>query len=207
MVATSEGPGRALLPLLAWILGGAAVFGGAAYLVGGSVRLPISQLGLTGMGIALGGGFGGVLKLLAFSDAGPDRRESMTVDMGETGASTDVPEPRPADLFEASPAPLVYYDDAGEGPVVRAVNPAFEETFGVGARSVESAALGDALMVTDRAGDVVAAAAEGAPFRADLDCETTAGTAAFRIQVAAVTDAAGARGYVMYTSLADLEGG
>jgi len=97
---------------------------------------------------------------------------------------------------------VLYFDDSGDGPVVRAANRAFEETFGVGSEAVENAALADALMVTERADDLVAAAGEAAAFDAVIDCETATDDRPFRVRTVAVARSTGTRGYVLYTPAA-----
>jgi len=118
------------------------------------------------------------------------------VDMDETEA----PGPRPADLFEASPDPLLYYDTAGGAPVVRAGNPAFEATFGVADDTLDGTALPAALGAAD-GDDITSAATAGKELDAVRRCETADSAHDLRIRVVPVGD--GTRGYVMCTGPVD----
>jgi hypothetical protein len=180
-----------LLPLVLWLAGGAVV-GGLVGWGAATVFSPANTLIGFGFGFAIGGGLGAVSRLIS-DEAEPEPPESVTVSME---GQQDDPGPQPVDLFEAHPDPLLYYVDGGEGPVVRAANRAFAEAFGVSAGVVEGAALADALMVDGRASDVVDAAAEGGGFDEVLAGEEGG---EFRVRVAAVSDEAGARGYVLYS--------
>lgn len=192
---TATSQQREFFRLLGWILVSAVVGGTIGWGVSQSLAPAATTLALV-FGAAAGGGFGAVVRLFVFVEDEPHSPESVTLD---AGTSTDHPDPEPLDLFEGSPDPICYFDDVGEGPVVRAVNPAFEETFGVGAETVENAALGDALMLADRTEDVVAAAAAGDAFDAVLACETGERTLSYRVRTVAAADAVGTRGYVLYT--------
>lgn len=185
--------GDGALSVVGWLAAGALAGGAVGWAVATVVAPGIAGLGL-GLGLAVGGGFGAVLKLVVLDRTEPEPPESVTV----TGGA-ETPSPQPADLFEDHPDPVLYYDDAGDGPVVRAANGAFEETFGVTASAVEGSALADATMVVARTGDVVDAAAAGDGFEARLDCETATGVDPFRVRVVAVGDDAGTRGYVLYS--------
>ncbi|MHB9288149.1 PAS domain-containing protein [Halobacteriales archaeon Cl-PHB] len=182
-----------------WIAAGAVALGAVGFVTGTVVEGFLTPVLAAGMGIAVGGGLGAVVRLLAVGETEPTTPETMTVGNDGADRTTSQPEPRPADLFEHAPDPILYYGDAGDGPVVRAVNPAFESTFGVSANAVTDAALSDAAMVTERAADLDAAARDGGGFDAVVDCETPDGTRQMRIRVAA--DAAGGTtdGYVLYT--------
>jgi len=180
-----------LAPLVVWLAGGAVV-GGLLGWGAGIVFAPANAIIGFGLGFAIGGGLGAVSRLLT-DEADAEPPESVTVSM--EGEQAD-PGPQPVDLFEAHPDPLLYYVDEGDGPVVRAANPAFAEAFGVSAGVVEDAGLADALMVESRTGDVADAAAEGEGFDGVLAGEAGG---EFRVRVAAVSDDAGARGYVVYS--------
>lgn len=188
-----------LYSLLGWIGGGAGVVGVAFWGLGKVVSLPLPPELLLGFGLAVGGGLGGVIRLLAVGEQRAETDETVTFERGGAEGGESSSEPRPADLFEESPDPILYFDDSGDGPVVRAVNPAFEETFGVTVTAVADAALADASMATDRVDDLVAAAAAGEPFRATVPCETADGSRPFRITTATRSDEAGTRGYLLYT--------
>jgi hypothetical protein len=182
--------------LVGWIVGAAAVGGAIGYGVATLAAPDVLPIALV-FGIALGGGFGALVQVFALGETDPEKPESVTV-----GASSDEggsPDPQPADLFDEHPDPVLYFDDAGDGPVVRAVNAAFEDTFGVGTDAVANAGLADASMATERVDDVVAAAGEGEAFDAVLTCETNGETAPFRLRTATVTDGSGTRGYLVYT--------
>lgn len=177
------------LALVGWLAGGAALGSLAGWAVAAAVGAIGTPTGV-GVGFAVGGGLGTVLKLIVADEEGRTP-ESMTVSMdGEEG-------PQPADLFEIHPDPVLYYVDEGRGPVVRAANDAFAETFGVPASAVENAALGDALMVV-RGEDVVDAAADGSAFDGVLPSEAD-GSEAYRVRVAAVSGGAKTSGYVLYS--------
>jgi PAS domain-containing protein len=188
--------GDGLRAFLVWIVAGAAAFGVLGWAAATLLLPGLSATLLLGAGLAVGGGVGAGARFLATGEREPgEPGESVTVDMAEE----ERPDPQPADLFEASPDPILYYDATGDGPVVRAVNPAFEATFGVSVDSVTEAGLADALMATEGADRIVAGAADGEPVDETVACETADGTARFRVRVAAVDTARGTRGYVLYT--------
>lgn len=201
LVAGVADEGLGLRDHVMWILG-AAVAGGAAGWGGATLAAPQVRTIALGFGIAVGGGFGAVARSLAAAET-TAQSESVTVDATE--AKTETPEPRPVDLFEDHPDPVLYVEDAGEGPVVRAANAAFEETFGVGTEAVENAALADALMATDRVADVVDAVADAGPFDAIVTCETAGDPRPFRLRTVALGGGAATRGYVLYTPVGDGE--
>ena len=190
-----------LLTLLGWIAGGAGIVGVLLWGIATFASLSVAPELMLAAGIAIGGGLGGVVRLLSVEEEPQDTAETVTFERSAGGSDDSGPEPRPADLFEGSPDPIVYYDDSGDGPVVRAVNPAFEDAFGVASGAVEDAALGDALMLAEGVDDLVAAAAAGTAFSATLACETAAGEQRCVVRLASVSDEAGTRGYVLYTPL------
>lgn len=167
-----------------WIAAGAGVFAALGWAVatvaGFPPRLPV------GIGIALGGGIGAGTRYIAAAEEA-EEGESVTVEMDRA----DDPEPEPADLFEASPDPILYYDAAEAGPVVRAVNPAFEGTFGVDTAALAGTPLAEGLMAD---GEVAAAVAAGESADA-VACNTDAGEKRFDLRVAPVGET---RGYVVY---------
>lgn len=192
---------RGAFVLVGWIVGGSAVLGGAFWGLGQVVSLGVPPELLLAAGVAVGGGLGGVVRLLGGEEDSEVPDETVTFTRGSSSESGGTPDPRPADLFETSPDPLLYFDNSGDGPVVRAVNPAFESVFGVTSTAVEDAALGDANMVTDRSDAIVRAASTGADFRATVDCETADGEDTCAVRLATVTDDVGVRGYVIYTPI------
>ncbi|EMA20255.1 hypothetical protein C442_12131 [Haloarcula amylolytica JCM 13557] len=105
--------------------------------------LGLSEQVTVGLGLALGGGLGGVSYLLVTDSPGEATDETMTV-------SADVertPEPQPVDLFDGHPDPVLYFADEGHGPVVRAANEAFGTTFDVPSDRLDGTALSEALLV------------------------------------------------------------
>lgn len=176
-------PGLVGSVALGAVVGGAVAWAGAGF-VSGLVSPGVA----VALGAALGGGLGSVVSLVGSEEATAGE-ESVTVEMDD-----GTPEPRPADLFEDHPDPLLYYTDSGAGPVVRAANAAFEEAFGVPAASVSDAALADALMVAEGSDDIVDAVASDAPLDRVVTCETPDGTERYRLQ----RIGSGADGYVRY---------
>lgn len=165
-----------------WIAAGAGVFAALGWAVatvaGFPPRLPV------GIGIALGGGIGAGTRYIAAAEEA-EEGESVTVEMDRAD------DPEPADLFEASPDPILYYAPAEAGPVVRAVNPAFEATFGVETATLAGTPLAEGLMT---GGDAAAAVAAGESADA-VACSTDAGEKRFDLRVAPVGEE---RGYVVY---------
>lgn len=198
ILAVGADDGLGLRTQLLWIFGAGALGGVLGYAIA-TLAAPTATTLALGFGIAVGGGLGAVVRLLAVGDTEPQEPDDVTVSSRRTEPST--PDPQPVDLFEENPDPVLYFDDSGDGPVVRAANRAFEETFGVDSEAVENAALADALMVTERADDVVTAAADAATFEAVIDCETATDEQSFRVRTIAVARGNGTRGYVLYTPL------
>lgn len=189
-----------LTPLVGWLLGGSLLGAALGYVATvWFTGFPLATEGGVGLGIALGGGLGVVSNLVAADarDGDVEAVESMTVDMD----ADDSPSPRPADLFDGHPDPILYVADEGHGPVVRAANDAFTEAFGVPADAINGTPLDEALMATDDAtgssavSDIVDAAAAGERFDTVLACQTRDGETRFRIRTAG----RGADGYVIYT--------
>lgn len=187
---------RSLRGLVVAIAVGAVVVGAIAWLASGILGGPLSTGVAAGLGIAVGGGLGSVIWLLAVGEEEPERPEEVTVDMGE---DEDLPEPEPADLFEASPDPILYY--GGPEPQVRAVNPAFVETFDVEATAVEGVPLADALQVGSGSAALVDAATAGRAADETLPCETGDGTVELRVRVIPVGSGDRPAGYVVYGPL------
>lgn len=186
-------PDSDLAEVALWIAAGCGVAGVAGWAIATLFLVEVPPTAGLGAGIAVGGGLGAAVRLLVF-EKGDSQAETMTVEM----ADGDAPEPEPADLFEASPDPLLYYHGTGDGALVRAVNPAFEERFGVTEAGVDGVALADAVRVSDP-DSVTAAATGGEQFDAVLRCETGEGIQEMRVRVVPV----GKKwGYVVYTELA-----
>ena len=183
---------------LLWILASALVGGGLGYGIA-TLAAPAATTIALGFGIAVGGGLGAVVRLFVVEDA--DAVEPDEVTVSSSSAEPSVPDPQPVDLFDEHPDPVLYFDDSGGGPVVRAANRAFEDTFGVGSEAVENAALADALMATERTEDIVAAAGDAESVDAVVDCETAGDERPFRVRTVAVARGNGTRGYVLYTPL------
>ena len=120
----SPQPGS-LLTVVGWIAVGAVSLATVLAVLDTVVALPFSREVAVGLGLALGGGIGGAARLFrpATRAESPDR--TITVD------ATETPKPEPADLFDGHPDPVLYYVAKGHGPVVRAANDAFGETFDV----------------------------------------------------------------------------
>lgn len=192
-----------LTALVGWLVGG-SLFGGAlgyglTVVVTG---VPLATQGGVGLGIALGGGVGVVSNLLA-ADAGAaddaaDTGESVTVDMD----AEDAPSPRPADLFDGHPDPVLYVADQGHGPVVLAANDGFGATFDVPVDALSGTPLAEALLATEDAASSADVStvldAATAQNQADvvIDCQTPGGATPFRLR----TVGGGADGYVLYSA-------
>jgi len=131
-----------LAAAVGWIGAGAISVATVALVVQSVVGLALSQEVTVGLGLAMGGGLGGVSYLIATDD---DERvdETMTV----STEPDPTPDPQPADLFEGHPDPVLYFADEGHGPVVRAANEAFGTAFDVPADRVGGTALSEALLV------------------------------------------------------------
>ena len=128
-----------LAAVIGWIGAGAVVLATVALVVQSTLSLGLSEQVTVGLGLALGGGLGGVVYLLLTDSPG----ETVTV-------STDTeptPDPQPVDLFDGHPDPVLYFVDDGNGPVVRAANEAFGTTFDVPADRLTGTALSEALLV------------------------------------------------------------
>ncbi|WP_277541857.1 nitrogen regulation protein NR(II) [Haloarcula laminariae] len=181
-----------LLTVVGWIAVGAVSLAIGLAVLDTVVVLPFSREVAVGLGLALGGGVGGVARLFRPGALAESPDQTMTVDV-DTDAS-ETPTPEPADLFAGHPDPVLYYAAEGHGPVVRAVNTAFGETFDVPTDRLEGTPLPEALLVTgEETVDAEAVTAGG--LDRIVDCETTVGTARFRLR----TVANGETGYLLYT--------
>lgn len=182
---------RGMAALVGWIVAGAVLGGLGGYAIAVVMGAPSTAAVAAGLGIALGGGIGGISHLLSTDDPETVDDERMTVDM----ASESAPEPRPADLFDDHPDPVLYVTTAGTGPVVRAANAAYAEAFDLPAATLEDAPLGDVLVATEDVDGVVEDLAAGEAVDVVLGFETPDGERRFRVRsVAATTD-----GYLLFT--------
>lgn len=179
-----------LLAVVGWIGAGALALAGFMLVLDSVADLPLSRTVAIGLGLALGGGIGGVARLFRPGDDGETADETMTV-------SVDQPEstgPEPVDLFDGHPDPVLYYANEGHGPVVRAANEAFGETFDVPADRLAGTPLPEALLVT---GDstVEADAVTAGSLDSVVTCGTVTGPRRFRLR----TVDGEQTGYVLYT--------
>ncbi|WP_324664113.1 hypothetical protein [Haloarcula sediminis] len=177
-----------LLTVVGWIAVGAVSLATALAVLDTVVVLPFSREVAVGLGLALGGGTGGVARLFRPDTRTESPDQTITVDAPET------PSPEPADLFDGHPDPVLYYVAEGHGPVVRAVNGAFGETFDVPTDRIEGTPLSEALLVSGEETVDAEAVTAGGLDRV-VDCETTAGTERFRLR----TVESGETGYLLYT--------
>jgi hypothetical protein len=183
-----------LLTVVGWIAIGAVSLATVLAVLDTVLVLPFSRDVAIGLGLALGGGIGGVARLFRASETTDAPDQTMTVDV-----DSEVTTPEPADLFDGHPDPVLYYAAEGHGPVVRAANDAFGETFDVPVERIEGTPLSEALLVTgDETVDDDAVTAGGLDRL--VDCETTAGTGRFRLR----TIVNGETGYLLYTPRSEL---
>jgi len=132
-----------LAAVIGWIGAGAVVLATVALVVQSVFSLGLSEQVTVGLGLALGGGLGGVSYLLMTDSPGETADETMTV----SADAEQSPEPQPVDLFDGHPDPVLYFVDEGHGPVVRAANEAFGTAFDVPADRLDGTALSEALLV------------------------------------------------------------
>jgi hypothetical protein len=138
----------------------------------------------------MGGGLGGVANLLRGGETATGSDETMTVDV--EGEST--PTPQPADLFDDHPDPILYYATEGHGPVVRAANESFGETFDVPPERLAGTPLSEALLVAGE-DTVDADAVTAGGLDVIVRCEIADGSASFRLRTVGGEDS----GYLLYT--------
>lgn len=191
------GGGRArsgVATLVGWLVGGALLGAAGGYAAVALVALPLSTQGAVGLGIALGGGLGAVSNLLAADDDVEldGERDAVTVEME---ADESAPSPRPADLFDGHPDPVLYVADEGHGPVVMAANRAYAETFDVAAATITGTPLDEALFVEGDPSPVAGAVAAGETVDEVFACQTPDGERSFRLR----TVGGDGDGYVVYT--------
>lgn len=186
---------RTMPGLLGSIAIGALVGGVLGWIAPTVAGVEVSTGIAAGLGVAVGGGLGAMVWFLAVGDSGEQEgMETVAVQMESDEAS---PTPQPADLFAANPDPIVYF--AGERPVVRTVNAAFEETFGVAAATLEDADLSEAVMAEDDADDVLEAIGPSGSYDAVRDCETVEGVRSMRLRLAVTERGGRTDGYLLYT--------
>lgn len=186
---------RSLRSLVAAIAAGAVVVGVIAWLAVGVVAVSVAPGLAAGLGIAVGGGLGSVVWLLAVGEEEEDDTEEMTVDMQATEGR---PSPEPADLFEANPDPILYYGSEPE-LTVRAANPAFGEVFGPSPDDLEGRPLDEVFGVDERHEAILEAASAGRPADETVPCETATGRETFRVRIAPTGTGDLAAGYIIYS--------
>ena len=178
-----------LLTVVGWIVAGALALAGLMALLESVLSLPLSRPVAVGLGLALGGGTGGVARLYRSESGEGTGDETMTVSVEPQETS-----PEPADLFDGHPDPVLYYATEGHGPIVRAANPSYGETFDVPPDRLAGTPLSEALLV---AGDTAVEADEVTSGSLDrvVACDTATGSREFRLR----TIGDGESGYLLYT--------
>lgn len=202
VVGVALGGREGLGALVGGIVGGALIGGGAGFLAHTMISLPFTQFGAAGMGVALGGGLGGLTYFLSVGEADQPDESGVRVDMGRD----DDPEPRPADLFDDHPDPVLYVADEGGGPVVRAANAAYGETFDLPTDALSGAPLTEVLRPADDGSDDAGAElrdalAAGETVDRDLALATARGVARFRVRSVGNP----ADGYLLFTPVEPLD--
>jgi len=186
----TEGRLGGVATVVGWIGVGSVTLAAVMLAADSVVDLPINRRVAIGLALALGGGLGAVANLLQDGETAERADESMTV----TAEEQSTPRPQPEDLFDGHPDPVLYYADAGHGPVVRAANGAFGETFDVPADRLAGTPLSEALLVTGSSQfDAETIVAGGVDNR--LTCETADGQSAFRLRTVGTETT----GYLLYT--------
>lgn len=185
-------PLSGLLTVVGWIGAGAITFATLLLVLDLMVGLPFPRPVAVGLGLAMGGGMGGVANLLRGGEQATTSDEMMTVDVEGEGEST--PTPQPADLFDDHPDPVLYYATEGHGPVVRAANEAFGKTFDVPPERLAGTPLSEALLVAGE-DTVDADAVTAGGVDVIVRCDTADGSASFRLRTVGATD----NGYLLYT--------
>jgi hypothetical protein len=191
LVAVSLPDSEGLGTLLAWILGGAVLGALVGFVSHGVVDVSLTRVGLVGLGTALGGGLGGLVYFLSIGEAEEGTDAGVRVDMDRE----DAPEPRPADLFEEHPDPVLYVADEGGGPVVRAANVAYGETFDLPPSALAGTPLSEALVPAGEIGDLAETLAAGESVDRELRFETAKRERPFRVRSVGNP----ADGYVLFT--------
>lgn len=195
LIGNTGGRSRGIGGLVAWIVGGALLGGAVGYGAQMAVQIPLSTAGAVGLGLALGGGLGGISHLLSIDEPSAADDERMTVDMG----SQSTADPRPADLFDDHPDPVLYVTDTGAGPVVRAANAAYEAAFDLPVTTIEDTPLSEVLLVADSGVDVADRVADGERVDDVVALETPDGPRRYRVRSVAATE----DGYLLFTPVED----
>lgn len=178
-----------VVALVGWLLAGAVLGGAIGYAAVELLAVPLTTGAVVGLGVALGGGLGVLTNLLVLE---PERsREGETVEVEMEDESV---EPRPADLFDGHPDPVLYVADDGHGPVVRAANAAYGRTFDLPTDAVVGAPVDEVLMCGD-SDEVADSLEDSRSLDVVVDCETPDGDRQFRLRVAGDGDA----WYLVYT--------
>lgn len=184
-----RGVGGLLTGIVVGSLSGAVI----GYVAVAVFSIPLTMSGAVGLGVALGGGLGVVTNYVATGEE-ETVDETMTVER-----EANPPGPTPADLFDDHPDPVLYVADEGHGPVVRAANDAYGETFDVPVDVVIGAPLEDAVLAGEDTDTVVAAVTADDPLDTVVTCETADGEKSFRLRTAGTDD----DGYLVYTPRAE----
>ena len=192
----SGGQFGGLLTIVGWIGAGAISLAAVLLALDLVVDLPFPRQVALVLGLAMGGGLGGVAKFLREGELVDQRDETMTV-----GVEPDTtPEPQPADLFDGHPDPVLYYTEAGHGPVVRAANRAFGETFDVPPARLTDTPLSEAMLVAGEETVGVEQVIDGS-VDSVVSCSVPDGTASFRLRSVG-TDRTG---YLLYTPVSSAD--
>ena len=132
-------------------------------------------------------------------------RITNAVDQSRTAARLDEERRRFRVLFEQFTQPTVEVEYEGEEPVVRRVNPAFEEVFGYAAEEIVGESLDEYIVPDDHeteAERINSRVQDGARLTAEPVTRLTAdGTRAFLLQNAVYPDGSG--GFAIYTDVTD----
>lgn len=179
-----------LLTVVGWIGAGAISLAAVLLALDLVVDLPFSRELALILGLAMGGGLGGVANFLREGEIAEPSDETMTVDVD----TQTTPDPQPADLFDGHPDPVLYYAEAGHGPVVRAANRAFGETFDVPPDRLAGTPLSEALLVAGEE-TVTAGAVTDGSLDTVVTCSVPDGTAQFRLRTVGTEKT----GYLLYT--------
>jgi signal transduction histidine kinase len=103
------------------------------------------------------------------------------------------------DFLAVHPDPVIQYGHTDDGMVVRRVNSAFEETFGVDASADAPVSLPETLVSTDDVDAVAAAIESGEAIDRTVECPATDGDVSVRLRHVPADDG----GYLVYTDVTD----